>query len=340
MSTATTASGRFRAFAQFVAAVLYFLLVRSIARRAAAILADSDWAPLVAVAVLAFLLLLGYAGMGFWLDRHLYPLADQGWPRRHGWRSEVGKGMAFGWTLAVVCVLPLALIGGISTSIFYHLSAWGWLLADLAFFALMALAEEVAFRGYGFQRVKDSVGPVRATLVFTVLYAILQGALTNSNRASVAVAAVFSILLSISYLRTRALWLGWGLNFSWKASRALVFGLTVNGSSSHSPIVQGDPMGPLWLSGGSFGLDGSWYAFVLLLAAMPLLYRVTRDLNFQYNAPVIVPGGVPVDLDAIARRAHEAATSPTSQPQLVQIQQPEPIADAEPRAPQPPSDSN
>ena len=60
-------------------------------------------------------------------------------------------------------------------------------------------------------------------------------------------------------------------------------------------------MGPFWLTGGGFGLDGSWVAFFVLLAALPVVYRLTRDLDFRYNAPVIVPGGIPVDLDAAAK---------------------------------------
>ena len=99
----------------------------------------------------------------------------------------------------------------------------------------------------------------------------------------------------------------WGLNFGWKASRALLFGLAVSGVSTHSPVVQGDPMGPFWLTGGAYGLDGSWLACLVLLAALPVVFRVTRDLNYRYNAPVIVPGGIPVDLDAAARAQHEAA---------------------------------
>jgi hypothetical protein len=48
---------------------------------------------------------------------------------------------------------------------------------------------------------------------------------------------------------------------------------------------------------------------------------VTRDLDYKYNAPVLVPGGVPVDLDAAAKRQHEAAMGPAEQavPALVQI---------------------
>jgi hypothetical protein len=60
---------------------------------------------------------------------------------------------------------------------------------------------------------------------------------------------------------------------------------------------------------------------VVLLAALPVVFRVTRDLDFRYNAPVIVPGGIPVDLDAAARRQHEAAMGSVepAAPGLVQI---------------------
>ena len=80
-------------------------------------------------------------------------------------------------------------------------------------------------------------------------------------------------------------------------------------------------MGPFWLTGGGYGLDGSWVAFAVLVAALPVVFRVTRELDFRYNAPVIVPGGIAVDLDAAARRQHEAAMGPAepAAPGLVQI---------------------
>jgi hypothetical protein len=144
--------------------------------------------------------------------------------------------------------------------------------------------------------------------------------LPGSNHASITVSVAFSLVLSMAYLRTRALWLSWGINFGWKASRALVFGLAVSGVSSHSPVVQGDPMGPFWLTGGGYGLDGTWVAFFAFLAALPVVYRLTRDLDYRYNAPVIVPGGIPVDLDAAARAQHEAATREAEPPKPALIQ--------------------
>jgi hypothetical protein len=146
----------------------------------------------------------------------------------------------------------------------------------------------------------------------------VQAQLPGSNHASLAVSIALSLVLSTAYLRTHALWLSWGINFGWKACRALVFGLAICGDNSHSPVVQGNPMGPFWLTGGGYGLDGSWVAFVLLLVALPVVYRLTRDLDYQWNAPVIVPAGIPVDLSAAAKSQHETAMG-TATPGLVQI---------------------
>ena len=312
MSPSKSGSGRLRAYIEFLAAVLYFFLARALARHEALGMANELWQPLVEQATLLFLLLLGYAGMGYALDRQQHPLSEQGLPRRAGWWNEAGLGLAIGWALAVVCVLPMVVGGGIAVVLVLESSAWGWLLADAAFFALAALAEEVAFRGYGFQRFVQSVGPLGAALGYAAFYAIVQALLPGSSHSSVAVSLVFSLALSIAYLRNRALWVSWGINFGWKASRALLFGLTISGISSHSPVVQGNPMGPFWLTGGGYGLDGSWMAFVVLLASLPVVYRLTRELNYRYNAPQIVPGGIPVDLSAVARSQHESAMGPAA----------------------------
>jgi membrane protease YdiL (CAAX protease family) len=338
MSISQTGGARLRAYMEFLAAVAYFFLARALALHEALGFANEQWRPLVEQATFVVLLLLGYAGMGFWLDRKPHPLSDQGFPMRAGWQRESGLGLAVGWALAVACVLPLVAGGGIAIVLVFDRSAWGWLLADIAFFALAALAEEVAFRGYGFQRFEQSVGSLGAAFGYAAFYAIVQALLPGSNHASFAVSILFSMLLSIAYLRSRALWLSWGINFAWKASRALVFGLAISGDSSQSPVVQGNPMGPFWLTGGGFGLDGSWVAFVVLLIALPVVYRLTRELDYQYNAPVIVAGGIPVDLDAAAHRQHEAAmgaATPTA-PGLVQIL---PLAPPPPSTSEPPSTS-
>jgi len=318
-SSPAAAGSRLRSYLQFVFAVFYYFIARSLAHHGAEGLAGVLWSPLLEQAMLVFLLIFGYAAMGFWFQRQLHPVSAQGLPRRPGFPSEFGLGLATGWGIALICVIPMAIGGGIAVALSGRLSEWGWLLSDVAFFLLATLAEEVAFRGYAFQRFVDAVGPLGAALGFSAYYGIVQQLMPGSSRASFAVSIALGLLLSTAYLRTRGLWVSWGLNFGWKASRALLFGLAVSGIGSHASIVIGDPMGPFWLTGGGFGLDGTWIAFFVLLAAIPLLWRLTRDLDFRYNAPVIVAGGIPVDLDAASRAQHEAAMGPAAPPPLVQI---------------------
>jgi len=321
MNSPAPLGGRARAYLEFIAAVIYYFLARALARRSAFDLASETWMPLAEQAILLLLLLVGFAAFGRVFDRQKHPISEQGFPVRSGWLSEAGLGMTVGWGAAIACVLPLTLFGGIAIVLTTQRSAWAFLFVDAAYFALAAMVEEVAFRGYGFQRFLQVVGPIGAALGFAAFYAGLLALFPGSSKASIAVSIVLSLLLSTAFLRTRALWVSWGLNFAWKASRALIFGLALGGISSHSSVVEGDPMGPFWITGGGYGLDGSWVTFLVLLAVFPVLYRVTRDLDFRYNAPVIVPAGVAVDLDAAARRQHEAAmgaAEPTPPP-LVQI---------------------
>lgn len=328
-----------RSYTLFVVAVFYYFFARSIARHSANGFVGPLWSPLLEQTMLVFLLLVGYSALGIMFQRQSHPIAEQGLPRRQGWVGEFGLGLATGWGMVVVCVLPLALVGGIAIVFNGRGAEWGWFLVDAAFFLLATLAEEIAFRGYAFQRFMDAVGPLGATLAFALYYGIVQMLIPGSNRISFAVSVLLGMLLCTAYTRTRALWVSWGINFGWKVSRALLFGLVVAGVGSHSSIVEGDPMGPFWLTGGGFGLDGTWLAFFVILAAFPVLLRATRDLDFRHNAPLIVPAGIPVDLDAAARAQHESAMGATPAPApLVQIVVPPSPAPVAPEAPKDPAE--
>ena len=265
MTTPRVPDGRFRAYLQFVIGLFYYFLARALAHHGAAGLSNELWSPLVEQAMLVFLAPAWLCRTGFFAQPADAPVNGPGPAAAAGVVARDGHGRG-----------PRMGDGGAvrrrpgrgrrnRDSLFRAICGPGaGSLVDVAFFALAALAEEIAFRGYAFQRFSRAVGSAGAVLGFAALYAFLQSLQPGSNRVSMAVAVVFTVLLSIAYLRTRALWISWGINFGWKATRALLFGLAVTGVNSHSPVVQGDPMGPFWLTGGGFGLDGSWLAFFVL----------------------------------------------------------------------------
>ena len=290
MSPIQPATSRFRSYMRFILAVIWFFLARALARHEALGLASEQWQPLVEQAIFLFLLLAGYAGMGFTLDGQLHPMREQGLPRRAGWPGEAGLGLAVGWALAVACVLPMVVGGGIAIVLILGPSAWGWLAADAAFFALVALAEEVAFRGYGFQRFEQAVGRWERRWALRPSMPSCKRFCQDQATPASPSPSLLSLVLSTAYLRTRALWLSWGINFAGRPAARCSSGLPSAATTAIRRVVQGNPMGPFWLTGGGFGLDGSWVAFVLLLVALPVVYRLTRELDYRWNAPVIVPG--------------------------------------------------
>src|SRR5271154_5435987 len=316
-------AGRLRSFSWFVIAAIYFVFAQQISLRSANGLSSGDWFLLVETLILLFLLLVGYAAMGYAGQSQREPLKAMGLVRREGWKREFALGAALGWGGVVACVLPMAIFGSLVIRFWTDSHQFFLFFVNLLTLLVAALAEEIAVRGDAFQRLIDSVGPTLATLGMSVMFAAMHLMNTNASAASTLVTILAGWLFSIAYLRTRALWLPWGLHFAWNASMGILFGLPVSGLTIFNPVITTNAVGPTWLTGGGYGPEGSAVAVLVLPVLMIVLVRVTRDYAYQYAQPVIVPGGIPVDLDAIARRQHEAAMGTAAaapkEPQLVQI---------------------
>jgi uncharacterized protein len=314
----------FRLWAVFfcVIAFMYAWLAEGLAGGFASGFSAGPWFELAYRTTLLVLLLVGYWAMGYVFQRQRTPLKSMGLIRRASTAGEFGTGAAFGWGAMVVCVLPMAVIGGFTVTFWTGPRQFGLLVLDVVVLLVAALAEEVIFRGYPFQRLIDGVGPVMATLIASAVFAIRHLSNPDSSLASTLVTVLAGWLLAVAYLRTRALWLPWGLHFAWNASMGILFGLPISGLRMFSPVISTNPHGPLWLTGDGYGPEGSAVAAVVLLGSLGVLMWVTRDYAWEYAQPVIVAGGIPVDIDAAAKRQHEAAMGSPAEaagPQLVQI---------------------
>ncbi len=315
---------RMRAFGWFLIAAFYAGFAYMVASHAARGLAAGDFYELIRLAILLFLLLLGYAGAGKVGQRQHSPLRTMGLGTRPGWIREVALGAVLGWGGIVACVLPIALFGEMVLKVNSSPHQLTVFLVDLAVLALGALTEEIIFRGYPFQRMIEAVGPVFATLFTSVLFMLAHLTNPDSSSASLFTTLLAGWLLALAYLRTRALWVSWGFHFGWNASMGLLFGLPVSGLTIFSPVVSTYTRGPIWLTGGGYGPEGGGVAVVVLFALLFVLARSTRELKHQYAIPPIVPAGIPVDIDALSRSQHEQNMGPTvaASAQLVQILKP------------------
>ncbi len=308
--------GRLRrrtALGWFLLAGIYAIFAGQFAKLAATALASGTLFRLLYYFFLLLLLLAGFGGMGKVGQRQVRPLTAMGLVRRPGAVREWALGATLGWSAVVACVLPIALSGGLLVTVASRTPAMlGTLLVDLATLLLAALSSEVLFRGYLFQRLIEVKGPGTAAVVMTVLAAMTRGILPHSSPGSFLVSFLFGIVFAIAYLRTRALWVGWGVHFAVFATTTVLFGLPVGSFTDFSPVIASYTSGPTWLTGGGYGPEGSALALLVLLVLLFVLFRVTRELHHRWALPEIVGAGIPVDIDALSRRQHEEGMGPVA----------------------------
>lgn len=200
-------------------------------------------------------------------------VAAQGLPLSPDWAKQFGIGCMIGLVLVGVAVLPMAFWGSLS----FRFTISGHTIARIAvvLFVLLsgALAEELMFRGYPFQRLVEATGAPGAIGVFSVLFGVVHLLNPGASVWGLFNTVAIGVLLSIAYLRTRALWLPWGLHFAWNLALGLILGLPVSGFRLFNVAVHATASGPKWLTGGSYGVEASAPCVLAILAGLLIVWR-------------------------------------------------------------------
>lgn len=319
-------SNRTLQLALVIASIAWILAAQALAGRAARGIALAlnlgQGRFLLSAVFFLFLLWLGFSvlqkiSLGRVSARELLGL-----PKRATARREWALGAAIGWGAIVAAVLPMAIAGTLHVQFWVAARAFELVLINLLTLAVAALAEEVAFRGFPFRRLIEAAGPVKATILMAVFFGMLHMLNPDANWTSTAVTVLAGVLLSIAWLRTHGLWLAWGLHFAWNASMGVLFGLPVSGLDNFSSVVQTRAIGRQWLTGGDYGPEAAVLTGLVLLVAIAVLFRVTRDYAWNYTYTPAVPGGYPtVAQPSAAHVAMERQAQLTMERQAQQAQQ-------------------
>ncbi|MFC6644393.1 CPBP family intramembrane glutamic endopeptidase [Granulicella cerasi] len=312
-------------FALFLIGLLWIFAANGIAERAAAgLTAHLSLSIFERLLRACFELLL--LAFGFWLIESIVTKngslrGSNSLPARATAGKEFRMGLALGWGMVVVTALALMALGQLHPQFSLGGRAWGIAILSILAIAAGSLATEVALRGFLFRTLSRALGSASATLVLAVLIVLSSVFRDNASAWSMWGTFVFAILYSIAYLRTRALWLGWGLHFGWSVFAAVLFGFPIGGDANYSSLISSNVSGPEWWTGGAYGPEGSVLAVIVALLAMIVLYRMTRDLAWEYTFEA--PEAAGYEMEAPPPAAHTAmersfAPPPAPKP-LVQI---------------------
>jgi membrane protease YdiL (CAAX protease family) len=148
------------------------------------------------------------------------------------------------------------------------------LLTTLVIFAAGAASEETLFRGYLLQTFTREkvfiIGVAFTSLLFSFAH--------NGNPAANLMSSVNTLLAGIwfaaAYLKTRDLWFPFGVHLAWNWLQGPVFGINVSGIAEFSPdpVLRATDIGPAWLTGGSYGIEGGIACTIALIISIGLIY--------------------------------------------------------------------
>jgi membrane protease YdiL (CAAX protease family) len=238
-------------------------------------------------------------------------------PKRATSGREWLTGAALGWGIVVAGLLPLMLSLRLHAEVSVRPATLGTAALTLATLALATLANDMTFRGYPFRCLTEAFGSSFAVLLVVVLAGFGRWRDPYAPGAAVATTMLLTLLLSLTWLRTHAVWLAWGMHFAMAVATGVLFGLPLAGRTEFASVVQGTSHGPDWLTGGDFGPAAGLFSLVVLVVAIPVLYRVTRDFAWNYTHAPILPAGYEVTIAPPA--AHTAMEEAAKAPALVQI---------------------
>lgn len=230
--------------------------------------------PITATTILGILLgwLCGYLiedlpfrTLGIWFDRN--------------WLKDSAAGFLIGAVSICFAALIAMIFGGLSFQI--NRTANAAQIGETLFFTAIifiagAISEEVVFRGYmlqTFTRAKLAWGGVVLT---SFLFASAHNANPDASIFSWFNTFLAGIWFAVAYLKTRNLWFPIWLHFAWNWFQGTFLGIRVSGLQKlvPDPILQAVDLGPTWLTGGHYGLEGGFACTVALILSIGVIWFI------------------------------------------------------------------
>lgn len=193
------------------------------------------------------------------------------------WISDLLLGCLFGILTVSLAVLISVVFGGLS---FRFNSAAGTsailitLGGSFVIFFFAAAFEEALFRGYMLQTFTRAGLAWFAIILTSVFFGM--GHLGNPNATLISTlnTGLAGIWLGVAYLKTRTLWLVFGLHLFWNWMLGSFYGIEVSGLKeiSTAPFLLEVDKGPIWLTGTDYGLEGGIACTIALICCTLVIW--------------------------------------------------------------------
>lgn len=213
-----------------------------------------------------------------WLER--LPWRALGLTLHAHWRRDFVIGSLIGIASLALATTIAAAAGGLrfsATPRTMLMQVVQTLVLSAVLFIFAALAEEVLFRSYPLQTMVRAGLSALGVILTAVAFASMHMQNPNfTNGLPFLNLFIAGVWLAIAYLRTRSLWLPLGVHWAWNWALGSLFGLPVSGITTiaPNPLLHGTDLGPAWLTGGSYGIEGGLACTIALIVSTLFIWRM------------------------------------------------------------------
>jgi len=203
-------------------------------------------------------------------------LAVYGLPGAASFGPRFWQGFVWGLVMVSGMIFLIRLLGGYSfgelalrgAALWGYAVLWGLVFLSVGFF------EEFFFRGYTQFTLAWGTGFWPAATLISAVF----GAWHLGNRGEDIAGAVFVFVIAMFFCltlrRTGNLWFAVGLHASFDWGETFLFSVPNSGLVASGHLLNSSFHGPVWLTGGTVGPEGSVMAFVVVALAAAIFSRV------------------------------------------------------------------
>ena len=219
-----------------------------------------------------------------------------------GWK-EYGVGILVGLGMLLSSMAPGFLAKKLTFSFVENIEI-GMLIVYAIGFVIQSFSEEFLFRGYMMPRLSQKYNIYFVLFAQAIIFSLVHA--SNPNVSILGLVNIFLIgmVFGMLIIVTDNIMLASGLHFLWNYAQGCIFGINVSGLSDMPTILECQNTGSVFLTGGDFGVEGSFItSIVSIIVCIALLPAVKKTIKAKT---------LPIDEAAIAEFAAAEAAKKAS----------------------------
>ena len=213
------------------------------------------------------------------------PFGDFGLPSRRAFGRNFWVGALWGIGSLSVLMLILRASGGFE---FGALALHGTRALKFAayyavFFLITGFFEDFLMRGYSQWVLARGINFWPAATFLSIAFGYIHGRNPGETTIGLVAAGLIGFFFCLTLRRTGDLWWAVGFHMAWDWGESYLYSVPDSGTYLPGHLLNSTFHGPMWLTGGSVGPEGSYLIFAVLVALWFVFDRVYPEVKYRMD---------------------------------------------------------